>query len=51
MAWIRTIPLEDANEKLRQALEDQKLLYPKEYATPVFRTRAEGRRRLLPHTV
>ena len=35
MAWIRTVPLEEANEKLRQALEEQKLLYPKEYATPV----------------
>jgi hypothetical protein len=35
MAWIRTIPLEEANENLRKALEEQKLLYPKEYATPV----------------
>jgi len=35
MAWIRTIPLEEANENLRKALEEQKLPYPKEYATPV----------------
>ncbi len=35
MAWIRIIPLEEANENLRKALEEQKLLYPKEYASPV----------------
>ena len=35
MTWIRTIPLSEADEKLRKAMEDQKLLYPKEYAEPV----------------
>jgi hypothetical protein len=35
MTWIRTVPLSEADEKLRKAMEDQKLLYPKEYATPV----------------
>jgi alkylhydroperoxidase family enzyme len=35
MAWIRTIPLSEASAKLRQAMEDQKSLYPIEYATPV----------------
>ncbi len=35
MTWIRTIPLSQADEKLRQALEAQKALYPVEYATPV----------------
>jgi hypothetical protein len=35
MTWIRTVPLTEADEKLRQAIEGEKLLYPKEYATPV----------------
>jgi alkylhydroperoxidase family enzyme len=35
MTWIRTLPLESADEKLRNALEAQEKLYPMEYATPV----------------
>ena len=35
MTWIKTIPLSDANEALRHALEAQRGLYPIEYATPV----------------
>ena len=35
MTWIRTIPLSEASEELRQAMEGQKELYPSEYATPV----------------
>jgi hypothetical protein len=35
MTWIRTVPLEEADEKLRKAIEAQKLVYPVEYATPV----------------
>lgn len=38
MAWIRTVPLSEADEKLRQAVEGQKGLYPIEYATPVHPT-------------
>lgn len=38
MTWIRTIPLTEADEKLRSAVEGQKQLYPKEYATPVHPT-------------
>src|SRR3989442_1616593 len=38
MTWIRTIPLTEADEKLRRAVEAQKALYPKEYATPVHPT-------------
>jgi len=34
MTWIRTIPMADADAKLKQAMETQKSLYPKEYATP-----------------
>ena len=35
MTWIRTVPLPEADEKLRNAIEAEKLLYPKEYADPV----------------
>ena len=38
MAWIRTIPLAEADEKLRWALEQQRALYPIEYAEPVHPT-------------
>jgi hypothetical protein len=38
MTWIRTIPLPEADTKLRQALEAQKQLYPQEYAAPVHPT-------------
>jgi alkylhydroperoxidase family enzyme len=35
MTWIRTISLDEADEKLRKAIEGEKLFYPKEYAEPV----------------
>ena len=35
MTWIKTIPMADADEKLRQALEKQRSLYPVEYAESV----------------
>lgn len=38
MTWIRTVPLTEADEKLRVAVEGQQALYPKEYATPVHPT-------------
>jgi hypothetical protein len=38
MTWIRTVPLSEADDKLRQALEDQRALYPEEYAQPVHPT-------------
>ncbi len=41
MTWIRTIPLSEADEKLRWAIEAQRALYPTEYATPVQPT-ADG---------
>jgi uncharacterized peroxidase-related enzyme len=42
MTWIRTIPLTEADDKLRQAMEDQRALYPIEYATPVHPTEGGG---------
>jgi hypothetical protein len=38
MTWIRTIPLPEADERLRWALEAQRALYPIEYASPVHPT-------------
>lgn len=38
MTWIKTVPLAEASEALRNALEGQRALYPKEYATPVHPT-------------
>jgi len=35
MTWIRTVSLAEDDEKLRKAIEGEKLLYPKEYAEPV----------------
>lgn len=38
MTWIRTIPLSEADDKLRRAIEAQRAMYPLEYATPVHPT-------------
>jgi alkylhydroperoxidase family enzyme len=38
MTWIKTIPIEEADEKLRHAMEAQRALYPIEYAEPVHPT-------------
>jgi hypothetical protein len=38
MTWIKTVPLSEANDDLRRALESQRTLYPKEYAQPVHPT-------------
>ncbi len=35
MTWIRTIPIEEAGDELREAIESHRHLYPVEYATPV----------------
>ncbi len=38
MTWIRTVPPEEADEKLRRAIEAQRELYPVEYAVPIHPT-------------
>lgn len=38
MTWIRTVPIDEADERLRRAFEAQRDLYPIEYATPVHPT-------------
>ena len=35
MTWIRTIPFEEADEKLRKMIETQRAMYPIEYGSPV----------------
>ena len=35
MTWIRTVSWDEADDKLRNAIEGEKVLYPKEYAQPV----------------
>jgi hypothetical protein len=35
MAWIRTVPLENADESLLKLMADHRALYPPEYAQPV----------------
>ena len=42
MAWIRTVPFSEADDKLRQAMEGQKPLYPQEYAVPVHPAEGGG---------
>ncbi len=38
MTWIRTVPLVEADERLKRAVEAQRALYPAEYADPVHPT-------------
>ena len=38
MTWIRTVPADEADNRLRMAIEKQRDLYPVEYATPVHPT-------------
>ena len=55
MAWIKTIPMSDADERLKELMSKQRELYPVEYATPVEGTDEAGRdghaqHRLVAHT-
>ncbi|GAC1446693.1 MAG: hypothetical protein NVSMB56_07790 [Pyrinomonadaceae bacterium] len=38
MTWIKTVPFAEADEKLRRAMEEQRNLYPAEYAVPMHPT-------------
>ena len=35
MTWIKTVPMSEADESLREAVDAQARLYPEEYARPV----------------
>jgi alkylhydroperoxidase family enzyme len=41
MTWIKTVPFEEADERLRAAMESHRELFPAEYAAPVHPT-ADG---------
>jgi alkylhydroperoxidase family enzyme len=43
MAWIKTVPMSEADERLRELMTKQRELYPAEYATPVEGTDEAGR--------
>jgi hypothetical protein len=51
MTWIRTIPMDQADEKLRKAMEAQMALYPIEYATPVHPTGGGGAQIVASHSL
>jgi hypothetical protein len=51
MTWIRTIPAAEADEKLRKAIADQRLVYPKEYADPVHPDESGGSSIVGSHTL
>ena len=51
MTWIRTIPMDQADDKLRRAMEAQKALYPVEYATPVHPAEGGGAQIIASHTL
>ena len=38
MTWIKTVPMAEAGEALKKAIEAQRALYPIEYAQPVHPT-------------
>ena len=38
MTWIKTVPTDEADEKLKRAIEMQRAAYPQEYLTPVHPT-------------
>src|SRR5262249_36561913 len=42
MTWIKTIPIEEADEPLRAAIEGERALYPREYADPTGVTDQAG---------
>jgi hypothetical protein len=42
MTWIKTIPLSEADDELRKAMEGQSGLYPQEYFVPVHPSEGGG---------
>ena len=56
MTWIRTIPFpevpkSEADAKLRDAMEAQRSLYPKEYSTPVHPAEGGGAQIVASHSL
>jgi hypothetical protein len=51
MTWIKTLSQAEADQKLRQAIEAEQALYPKEYAQPVHPDDAAGASIVASHTL
>jgi uncharacterized peroxidase-related enzyme len=51
MTWIRTVPLDEGDDILRQAVEGQRSLYPVEYATPVHPAEGGGSEIVASHSL
>jgi len=54
MTWIKTLSLEEADDKLRKAIEGERGLYPKEYSEPVhgdFASSIVGSHTLIPEAL
>ena len=51
MAWIKTIPLSEADGELLELLTKQRELYPVEYALPVPSTSGSGESIVESHTL
>ena len=51
MTWIQTVALGSADEKLLRAMEEQKHLYPVEYAKPVHPVEGGGSQIVASHSL
>ena len=51
MTWIRTIPLPEGDQQLRDAVEAQKTLYPQEYAVPMHPAAGGGSEIVASHSL
>lgn len=51
MTWIRTIPLPEGDQALRDAIEGQKSLYPQEYAVPIHPAEGGGSQIVASHSL
>jgi hypothetical protein len=51
MAWIKTIPPEEADENLLKMLTELRASYPSEYAEPAPRASASGESIISSHTL
>jgi hypothetical protein len=51
MTWIKTIPMSEANDELRRAMEEQRPLYPQEYAVPVHPSEGGGSQIVASHSL
>ena len=51
MAWIKTVPFEEADEKLQNLLLEMREVFPAEYETPAPKASATGESIVSSHTL